>query len=1257
MKTNLQRFIHRLNPAAPAAAVFALAILPAAAQQISPADQEYFESKIRPIFVDYCYSCHGDGATKGSLDLSTKAGALAGGSSGAAVVPNDPGRSLIIKRMKDLGDPMPPAGKDAPTEAEIATLESWIRRGAPDPRVGKSAGVLKNEQDKEKAKAHWAFHPVKPPVVPTSDAVFNGKLKGWIKNPIDNYVARQLEKQDMVPSLPASKLMLLRRVYFDLIGLPPTHDDVQRFVNGQETYEQVIDRLLASPQYGERWGRHWLDVARYADTTGNNNRRGQLSRYIYAHTYRDWVINSMNADKPYDQFLIEQIAADRQKESQADLAALGFLTLGPRTAGGDEIIDDRIDTITRGTMGLAVYCARCHDHKFDPVPTADYYSLYGVLNSSYEPDEKDKPILNTGTTNGAGVGSQATYTTANPDYAKYLAEKAKLENGHKQFRLQNEFKYNNNSRANAATYMYWTTLWTKMDKRVRDNRREFEKILDEIEKKRTGKKNAKSKVELMSHVGDTWQRYLSRKREDDRVFGPWATYGKVATNQIGGFITADLLKAQKKLQPLMDYTKKSGKKINPLVARQFAPNNPPRSMLDVKNRYQALFNLANQQWVYAIGEFSKQRTAAVATGKKPMDPPKNMVEAQKNFGVDFDKQFGKDYAKNMDEVRRVLFDNGHPAKYRFDDIKRRDGGLERQERDRFITKLESLKINHPGSPPRAMVLQDKGSPRDEAIMVKGNRRQRGKVAPRQFLEILSGPDRKPFKIGSGRLELAQAIASKDNPLTARVMVNRIWMHHFGKGIVSSVNEFGLRAAEPSHPELIDYLAWYFTEHGWSMKKLHKHILLSNTYQQTSDDNPRYGVKDPDNIYYYKMDRRRLDLESFRDGLLRVSGQLDFAMGGRPVRLTGGETNYRRTVYALIDRRNLDEMFKTFDFANPNSTAGRRFNSTVSQQALFMMNSPILADLAHKIVSRKEFYTLKDDRSRITTLYNMIYQRDPEPLELKLGQRFLQDQTGGVETGAVGNQPTWFNGYGQWNVTDQDKKFYSIAFYQFPYTDGKVWKGNSPDFGPLKLTGNGGHPGTQPNVAVIRRWVAPTDTTVTISGTLEHKLDDEADAIYKERIAKDQQKWYDENAWDGVTGIIVWSRDVNRAGQRLGKELWRSDVRRGRKGASYGDVNVKRGDTIDFIVTSRKFMKPQVRQSIANLFKLKNPQQDQFTWNPKVSIKKEIAEAMEKKAGSLLVTSWTAAEEFQGATYKPKPLNPWEKYVQVLLLSNELAYVD
>ena len=1242
-----------ITTAAFAAAVFAL---PAAAQNkpLSPAEQEYFESKIRPILIDYCYDCHGDGATKGDLDLSTKAGALLGGGSGvAAVVPGDPAKSLIIKRMKDLGDPMPPAGKDAVPDEMIAELENWIRRGAPDPRTGKSAGVLKTEQDREKAKNHWAFQKVTTPKVPSPDAVYGGKLRNWIKNPVDSYILRGLEKEGMVPSLPAEKWVLLRRVYFDLTGMPPSYDDVQRFVTGQETYEQVLDRLMATPQYGERWGRHWLDVARYADTSGGDNRRGNLSRYIYAHTYRDWVIKSFNEDKPYNQFLVEQIASDRQKGSHGDLAALGFLTLGPRVAGNEEIIDDRIDVVTRGVMGLSVYCARCHNHKFDPVPTEDYYSLYGVFNSSYEPNEEEKPILVPDMKPGAG--GEDTYAKANPDYAKYIAEKTDLENKHEQYRLKEEYEHASNSRQNAATYMYWTHIWTKEEKRVRDNRRDFERILDEIAKKSTGKNNAKSEIKLKSHVGETWQRYLSRKRDDDRVFGPWVSYGNTATNRLGGFIPAELAKTQQKLAPMLDQDpKKKGKKINPIVARYFPANNPPRNMLDLMARYRTMFNLADQQWKHAVGVYSAQNAQAKAAGKDPLEAPKNMVDAEKRFKIDY-STFGKEHAKNMDEIRRVLYDRGHPGNYRFDDIKRQNGGLEREERERFINKLESLKINHPGSPPRAMVLMDKGRPTNERIMIKGNRGQRGDEAPRRFLKILSPEDRQDFKVGSGRLELAQAVASKDNPLTARVWVNRVWSHHFGKGIVTSLNEFGLRANDPSHPELLDYLAWYFVENGWSLKKLHKHIMMSNTYQQTSDDNPRYSVKDPDNIYYYKMNRRRMDFESFRDGLLNVSGAIDLTMGGRPLQLTGGEANYRRTVYALVDRRDLNEMFKTFDFPSPDSTASQRFTSTVSQQALFMLNSPMLADLAHRIVSRKEFNSIQDDRSRITTLYNMIYQRDPEPLELKLGQRFLQEQTGGVQTGAM-SVPTWYNGYGQWDVVDAKNKFYSVTFRPFPTTDGKVWKGNSPAFGPLELTARGGHPGTQPNVAVMRRWVAPMDTTVNVSGRLEHQLDEEADEAYKETIAESQRKWYDENAWDGVTGIVIWSR-TGRGVQRIGKEVWRSDVRRGRRDANANDLQVKRGDTIDFIVTSRSTVNPTIMNSIRTRFGVKKPQQDQFTWNPSVKIKPDIAEAMAKKSGSLQVTSWTASDEFLGSTYKPKPLNAWEKYVQVLLLSNEVAYVD
>ena len=1225
-----------------------------AQQKISAADQQYFEAKIRPILIDYCYECHGDGATKGSLDLTTKKASLEGGQAGPGIVPNDPGKSWVIKRIKDLGDPMPPAGKDEVPEALVSELESWIRRGAPDPRTGKSAGVIKSEQDKEKAKNHWAFQKVKSPIIPSADLIFSGKLKGWIKTPIDAYILSKLEEQNIVPSPPADKWSLLRRVSFDLTGLPPSYEDMQRFTNGEESYEQVVDRLLASPQYGEKWARHWLDVARYSDTTGGDNRRGNISRYVYAHTYRDWVINAFNEDKPYDRFLIEQVAADNPKgrERHEDLAALGFLTLGPRVLGGDEIIDDRIDVITRGTMGVAVYCARCHDHKFDPISMADYYSLYGILNSSYEPPEAEKPVLIPDW--GKSSSNSGAYN-ANPDYAEFQAKKTKLEKDHEQFRLKEEYEMKKESRGKADTYMYWSHIFTKAELRIDRNRGQFERVVEEMQKKAGVKVNNKNRIRLKAEVGEAWQRYLSRKREDDRVFGPWKVYGNVTTNRLGGFIPGELTKARQKLVPMLNQDpKKKGKKINPIVASYFPVNKPPRTMLEVAKRYKALFDLASEQWLYVNQVYTTKKNEALRQKKDPMAPPKNMGDAQKRFGIEFDKQFGKDYAKNMEEIRRVMFDRGHPGHYRFDDLKRRNGGLEREERERFISKIESLKINHPGSPPRAMVLMDKGNPRDEAIKLAGGKR--GKVVPRQFLEILSGPERKPFKIGSGRLELGRAIADKENPLTARVMVNRIWMHHFGRGIVTSINEFGLRATDPSHPELLDYLAWYFTENAWSMKKLHKHILMSNTYQQTSDNNPRYGIKDPDNIYYYKMNRRRLDLESFRDGLLSVSGKLDPQMGGKPLRLTGGGPNYRRTIYGLVDRRNLDEMFKTFDFANPDSTFGQRFTSTVSQQALFMMNSPMVVDLASRIVNRQEFKSIQNDRSRITTLYNMVYQRDPEPIETKLGQRFLQEQTGGVTTSNMSKAPTWYNGFGQWNVLDKEKKVYAVQFRQFPFTDGKVWKGNSSAYGPLKLTAQGGHPGPQPNVAVIRRWVAPMSTTVTISGRLEHQLGDEAQSFYDD-FKDEQRKWYDKNAWDGVTGIVVWSRTANRNGQRFGKEIWRSDVRRGRRDASGQEINVQPGDTIDFIVTSKGYQNPNTLRSVAAQFKLENPQQDNFTWNPKVSIKSELAQAMQKKAGTMMVTSWTAADEFEGASYKPKPLNAWEKYTQVLLLSNEAAYTD
>ncbi|HYV37288.1 MAG TPA: DUF1549 domain-containing protein, partial [Gemmataceae bacterium] len=362
------------------------------AQQLTGEELEFFEGKIRPIFIENCYKCHSSQSekVKGGLLLDTKAAMLKGGDTGPSLVPGNAERSLLIKAVR-YADPnlqMPP--KTKLTDQQISDLEAWVKMGAPDPRTGKQGGILKTDADREKAKQHWSFLPLKKPAVPTPKA----NLKSWIQNPVDAFIFAKLEEKKMMPALPANRWTLIRRAYFDLIGMPPSPQEVEDFLSDDspDAFAKVVDRLLASPQYGERWARYWLDIARYADTKGGNVNQMREQLFVYSYTYRDYVINAFNDDLPYNQFIMQQVAADQlpQSDSKKALAGLGFLSLS-RQGNMQETIDDRIDVVTRGFMGLSVYCARCHDHKFDPIPTADYYSLYGVFASTVEPG--DKPII------------------------------------------------------------------------------------------------------------------------------------------------------------------------------------------------------------------------------------------------------------------------------------------------------------------------------------------------------------------------------------------------------------------------------------------------------------------------------------------------------------------------------------------------------------------------------------------------------------------------------------------------------------------------------------------------------------------------------------------------------------------------------------------------------------------------------------------------------------------------------------------------
>ena len=714
----------------------------------TPTQLQFFENRIRPVLVNNCYKCHSQQAEKvrGGLLLDTREGLLKGGDTGPSISPGDPERSLLIKaiRYTDADLQMPPKDNKLPDSA-IADLEAWVRMGAPDPRVATAAQKAWTDSN----KAHWwAWQALTKPGVPEV------KDSAWPKTPVDDFILAKLEEKGLKPNPPADKRTLIRRATFDLTGLPPTPKEVEDFVTDDSTdaFAKVVDRLLASPQYGERWGRHWLDVARYSDTKGQFRRQREDPNYPFAWTYRDYVIRSFNEDKPYNLFIIEQLAADKLPatvRNPTNLCALGFLTVGDRFMGmQNDVINDRIDVVTKGFLGLTVTCARCHDHKFDPIPTKDYYSLHGVFASCAEPSVE--PVIE------KNVGG--------PDYSDYYKQRMELEH------------------------------------------------------------------------------------------------------------------------------EKEG--------------------LEAKLR-----------------EYRRTR--------------------------------------NREGLRQ----------------------LQRDERENQ-TKIARLELTHPGAPPRAMVLEDILKPHDSPVFVRGDAGNKGPLAPRHFLEVLCGKVRPAFTNGSGRLDLAWAITSKSNPLTPRVMMNRIWLYHFGEGFVPTPDDLGTMSEPPSSLELLDYLASRFEEEGWSLKKMHRLLMLSSVYQESSVSNPRYAQVDPNNRLLWRANIRRLEFEALRDSLLAIGGDLDLTMYGRPVNIEQEPYSTRRTIYGRVDRSDIADVLLNFDFPNPDLPTGRRHETTVPQQALFLMNSPLVVEQAKHLVALSDFTKCQDDTDRIQFLYERIYQRPAQPEEVSLGLEFI-----------------------------------------------------------------------------------------------------------------------------------------------------------------------------------------------------------------------------------------------------------------------------
>ncbi len=836
---------------------FGLAVLPVLS---AAGSKEFFESKIRPVLVKNCSACHT--ATKlGGLEITSGAALLKGGNSGPAVVAGDPEHSLLIRAVSHTHErlKMPPAGKLG--DEEIRNLTAWVKLGAiwpPDHAPG-SARKEEGYRISSLQRAFWSFQPVmKPESPPVRD-------KTWVKSPIDNFILSTLEAKGLKPAAAASKRVLIRRAYFDLLGLPPKPEDVDAFVadNSPNAFAKVVDRLLESPHYGERWGRYWLDVARYSDDKLNST---MDEPYANAFRYRDWVIQAFNEDLPYDQFLKAQIAGDLfdppggDKAKQA--AALGFYALSP------EFQDDRVDVTTRGFLGLTAACAQCHDHKFDPIPTKDYYGLLGIFTST---KSHEWPLAE------------------NKIVADYKARKKAVEDQKeklKQF-LETQASQLSEILANrSAGYLMAAGKAVTTDG-------------------------------LDPDVLERWRKYLEKKDKEHPFLKPWFAAED-----------SDRAKAARDFQALLL-----------AVAAE-------RKAIEEKN----FIRLGGSR---ARGDLSRADL----------------------LSLERDKYF---LWKDFFSPTGVLY-------YAGEKIDRFLSGEWKAHLDALRADLASFEKAVPEQYPFLHTIADVEEPKNQKIHIRGSRDNLGDEAPRGFLSVLCDGEPEPFKKGSGRMELAEAIANPKNPLTPRVMVNRIWLNHFGSGIVRTPSNFGQLGERPSHPELLDYLASRFLENKWSIKAMHREIMLSATYALSSQDSPANTAADPDNRYYWRANVRRQNAEALRDSLLFVSGKLDASVGGPAARIT--DSNRRRTVYAFVSRRRPDVTLSLFDFPNANGTSEQRDLTSTPLQRLFFLNSGFVMDQAAALACRVE--SEPGDTARIRRIYRILFGRAPSREETRLGLDYLK----------------------------------------------------------------------------------------------------------------------------------------------------------------------------------------------------------------------------------------------------------------------------
>jgi hypothetical protein len=927
---------------------------------------DHFEKQIRPLLIERCVGCHGPDKQKGGLRLDSKAGWQTGGDSGTAVVPGKPDDSLLMKAVRGQGGltQMPPGKKLS--EADVAALSRWIADGATDPRGG--GPVKLGGMTVEDAKKWWAFQPVKAPAVP----------KGVHANPVDAFVTARLAENKLTLSPPADKRTLLRRVSYDLTGLPPTPAEMDAFLadDSPTAYAKVVDRLLASPAYGERWGRHWLDLVRYADTAGENSDHP----LPHAWRYRNWVIDAFNRDQPYDEFLREQIAGDilaaagPPERYAPRVVATGFLAMARRfDHDSDKAMhlthEDGIDTLGKAVLGLTLGCARCHDHKYDPISARDYYALYGILDS----------------TRFAFPGCEAKQQ---PRDMVPLTTPAEWERTVKPYREKL-------ARIDAAI----ASAGGDQRKFARQVQAEFVKartvlsageIADGSEKAFDGGK------EIAVKQGEVL--YLSITPLKNH--GADTTLVELVIAEIGGAkrtwnaardLTADLLAGN----PHADGHGNTA--VWWLLDARNQPTLLPEAVKDVNGKAGLHAWRNGDTPSAAVNSTGQEITAWTKLAPKSLflHPAPNgnvgLVWLSPVSGKVTVKGRVKDaHPGGPDGVGWVL--EHFAADVRAPLLAQADAAAK-------VQALTREKAEHTKNPPRQDVAYAvvEGKPADAKLHLRGDPEKPGDVVPRRWLEVLGGTPLKD-KSASGRLELAGWIASIDNPLTARVMANRIWLHHFGKGLVKTPNDFGTRGSPPTHPQLLDWLAAEFVRSGWSVKHLHRLILLSATYRQSGETHPDPVKADPTNDLYWRFDRRRLSAEELRDSLLATSGQLDRKPGAAhtiPPESAWSFTQHvpfstfydtdKRSVYLIQIRNRRHPFLGLFDGADPNATTPQRQATTVPTQALYFLNDPFFHAQAAKVAERVR---VKPAGERVSELFRLTLQRPPTGQDRDFADAFL-----------------------------------------------------------------------------------------------------------------------------------------------------------------------------------------------------------------------------------------------------------------------------